>query len=734
MNLVPFVFFLVLMTIAAAVGIIAIFRRRSPGAVGLVVLSAALLVWSAAYLIHLRYPSSGSERLGVALVYLSMTVAASAYFAFSLSYTNRSAWISPLATLLLAFMPVLTQVLYWLRPAADFFFADAGPHPASTLPLVGLWARVDAVYVYTLVGSGLLILVGAFSRKPRSLFFSSWPIPILFSALLFVVEMLNVVGLRSIVPIDPSLFSFSLAGIGFAYGLFKQSLIESLPASREAVVEGMNDGWMVVNAGEVIVDLNPATERMIGLPREKVYGQKLHSVLPDLPRLTPGSEGVQELEMKRSFRSHEGWRFLNIRISTLADEKRQQFGHLIVWRDITERRMAEDARQRARDEMFVLLNAISSEASQALNLEDFLSESIYQIIYPFRSQMVAIFVAEEKKQEETAERDFRLLAHFGLPADAADITPPLPASSPLFNPVDRNHAPRLIEDPSAEQDLPAVLLDTECACLLAIPLVTQDGDENRVIGCMFLGRKEKPFFSQDESVRLGTIGDHLANLINSERRRKLAISLSERQRLLRDLHDSVSQKLYGLVYMTEAAQAALEAGTTVDPAQILSRIGDNARQAVREMRLFLFQMQTIDVEKEGLIAPLQYRLSAVEGRADTKARLLADENISLSMEKQVALYYIAQEALNNALRHAAAKNVLVRVKQGRRNVILEIQDDGCGFDPRHVDGGGLGLANMRERASKIRGTLRIQSRPEQGTRVIVTVPRDQPVTQPRRRR
>ncbi|HEY6074218.1 MAG TPA: ATP-binding protein, partial [Anaerolineales bacterium] len=547
-------------------------------------------------------------------------------------------------------------------------------------------------------------------------------------------EMLNVVGLRSVVPVDPSIFSFSLAGIGLAYGLFKQSLIESLPATREAVVEGMNDGWMVVNAKGIIVDLNPAAERVIGLPREKAHGQPLHSVLPDLPTLTPGADGVQELEMKRSFRSHEGWRFLNIRVSSLADARKEQFGHLIVWRDITERRMAEEARQRARDEMFVLINAISSEASQALNLEDFLSESILQIIYPFRSQMVAIFVAEEKKQEESAERDFRLLAHFGLPSNAADITPALPPSSPVLASPGQSHAPRLIEDPSLEPELPAILVEAECACLLAVPLVTQDGDENRVIGCMFVGRKEKPVYSQDEAVRLGTIGDHLANLISSERRRKLAISLSVRQRLLRDLHDSVSQKLYGLVYMTEAAQAALEAGTTVDPAQILSRIGENARQAVREMRLFLFQMQSIDVEKEGLIAPLQYRLSAVEGRANTKARLLADENISLSMEKQVELYFIAQEALNNALRHAAAKNVLVRVKQGRRNVILEIQDDGCGFDPRHVDGGGVGLASMRERASKIRGTLRIQSKPEQGTRVIVTVPRDQPVTQPRRRR
>jgi signal transduction histidine kinase len=124
---------------------------------------------------------------------------------------------------------------------------------------------------------------------------------------------------------------------------------------------------------------------------------------------------------------------------------------------------------------------------------------------------------------------------------------------------------------------------------------------------------------------------------------------------MRDIHDSISQKLYGLVTLTEAAEAAREAGSEVDYDQVLSRIGENARQAVKELRLFLFQMQPIDLEKEGLISVLHHRLAAVEGRADIKARFLADEPIELSQKKELALYYIAQEALNNVLRHAFAK-------------------------------------------------------------------------------
>jgi signal transduction histidine kinase len=148
------------------------------------------------------------------------------------------------------------------------------------------------------------------------------------------------------------------------------------------------------------------------------------------------------------------------------------------------------------------------------------------------------------------------------------------------------------------------------------------------------------------------------------------------------------------------------------------------------MRLFLYQMQPIDLEKDGLISALHHRLAAVEGRADMKARLLADENISLSTDKEIALYFIAQEALNNILRHARAKNVLVTLKQGRKNVILEIQDDGRGFDPKKVDRTGLGLANMSERAAKM-GKLKIVSNPT-GNQIVVTVLRELPVNSRRR--
>jgi signal transduction histidine kinase len=114
----------------------------------------------------------------------------------------------------------------------------------------------------------------------------------------------------------------------------------------------------------------------------------------------------------------------------------------------------------------------------------------------------------------------------------------------------------------------------------------------------------------------------------------------------------------------------------------------------------------------------------VEGRADIKARLLVDENLVLSKEREIALYFITQEALNNILRHAHAKNVSITFKRNRQNVILEIKDDGRGFDTQSVDEGGLGLRNMKDRAEKMDAKFTITSRPGKGTKITILIPRD----------
>jgi signal transduction histidine kinase len=207
--------------------------------------------------------------------------------------------------------------------------------------------------------------------------------------------------------------------------------------------------------------------------------------------------------------------------------------------------------------------------------------------------------------------------------------------------------------------------------------------------------------------------------------RQQAALLEERQRIARDLHDSVTQSLYGLVTLTEAGQLDLQRAEPDRAAlrRTFDRLGETTRQALKELRLFIFELNPPVLADEGLIGALHLRLASVEGRSDLAARLLADDTIRLSLAIETELYHIANEALNNILKHARARSITVYLSREDGHIVLEIIDDGCGFDVATAQAvGGLGLNNLHDRTRRIGGQLKILSTPGAGTRVRVVVP------------
>jgi PAS domain S-box-containing protein len=710
-------------------------KIRLPGAHSLIFLSLALVLWSSSYLLHEIFPLFLFGKFWTSILFFSTTIAASAQFTFALSYTNRSNWLNRFGVVFLGIMPVITQILFWVVPWHDIFFIRQSVMPidptsmglwpkinlvmALNLKSLGVWSNINDLYIFGLIGASVFIFMDKFIQKPRSLLFHPWII-LAGSAVPFLILSFNILDKFPLPQTEFLLLGFSISGLGFSYGIFNDKLIEKINLTRRAMVESMDDGWIVLDRQNTIVDINPSAEKLIGSSLDKAYGQPISSVLSAFPNLARVFDMNQEVEMKRTVELKDGWRYLNIRASILTNEHKKDLGRLITWHDITEQKAAEDARQLAREEIFVLLNAISSAASNTIQLNDFLTESIYQIIYPFRCQVAGIFLIEDGNKKED-EPKLVLAAHFGFSSKQINAMTYFPLSSSIFDWVTRNKKSLLVEDIKNDPLIPHQMREIDFSSLLVIPLIHQAQEEGKLLGFLCMARKEKPIFSQDEIIRLSIVSDHVATLIDNDRRRKLAIALSERQRVMRDLHDSVSQKLYGLVTLTEVAQATLEAGSTLNPGEVLSKIGDSARQAVKEMRLFLFQLQPSDIENDGLISVLHNRLAAVEGRADIKVKFTTDEEITLSKENEVALYFIAQEALNNILRHAHAKSISVSLKQGRQSVTLEIKDTGCGFDVKKVGNGGLGLRNMEERVRQINGKMKIYSKLGEGTRVVINV-------------
>jgi signal transduction histidine kinase len=254
---------------------------------------------------------------------------------------------------------------------------------------------------------------------------------------------------------------------------------------------------------------------------------------------------------------------------------------------------------------------------------------------------------------------------------------------------------------------------------LAVPLRVGQ----KVVGTLDVHSDRESAFTQEDVLAIQSLGDQIAIAIENarlyEHSRELAV-LEERNRLARELHDSVTQSLYSLTLLAETGRRAAKAQDLERVVHHQVRLGEIAQQALKEMRLLVYELRPSALEEEGLVGSLKQRLDAVEGRAGIETCLIVKGRVELAPRIEVALYRIAQEALNNALKHANATSVTVQVCAGDGSVELMVIDDGCGFDPQGVDhAGGMGLASMRERAEWEKGTLTIRSSPGEGTHVKV---------------
>lgn len=204
-----------------------------------------------------------------------------------------------------------------------------------------------------------------------------------------------------------------------------------------------------------------------------------------------------------------------------------------------------------------------------------------------------------------------------------------------------------------------------------------------------------------------------------EQASQLAV-VEERKRLGRDLHDSVNQSIHSVMLSAETLQALLEIGQIEKAHYVAERIQVGGLQALKEVRLLLYEIiSPLKDEKANFIDLMQERLNMVEKRVGIQANIevVNREHLHCSRERIENLYWLAIEALNNALKHARATEVLIRVNCTEEHLIVEIKDNGIGFNVDDVKSGGLGMRSMYERARLLNGELTINSVPGEGTTV-----------------
>lgn len=258
---------------------------------------------------------------------------------------------------------------------------------------------------------------------------------------------------------------------------------------------------------------------------------------------------------------------------------------------------------------------------------------------------------------------------------------------------------------------------------LGVPIVAPEG----VIGAFYLTEKEgESDFTVADQELIQLLAAHAAIAITNarlyEQSRELSI-LSERNRLALELHDAVSQKLFSLVLNAEAAATLLDSDPSEARAQVV-KLQELATQALDELRSLIFELRPPDLERDGLCGALRKHVDVLRRLQPTQIELKGDLELAPDLRRDQDVFRIAQEALQNALRHAHATHIVLWLRAEDRRLLLDVEDDGVGFDPDAADirSRRLGLTSMEERAQRLGARLEVRSSQGAGTTVHLEMP------------
>jgi PAS domain S-box-containing protein len=442
------------------------------------------------------------------------------------------------------------------------------------------------------------------------------------------------------------------------------------------------------------------------------------------------------------------YRWVETTSKTVRDPETGQVEEIVaITRDVTQRRQAEESLQESEGrlrELYAQLEEYSrtledkvAARTREIQQRRQVAESLRGMLTVLNSdlpldEILEHIVAEARRllgsdtsaiyRLEESDGRFSPLTVRGLAADtiATRFFPP-----DLSRTLQRGR-------PQAVPDVAALSVDSEllsalecmadcCRALLAVPLIVK----GEVYGGLVLYYSQPRAVSEEEIDLAVAFADQAALAIENarlhEQVREAAV-VEERARLARELHDSVTQALFSMTLLAEAGQRLARAGDLERVQSYLGRLGETSQQSLKEMRLLVHELRPLALERVGLVGALQQRLDAVEARAGVEARLLVEGTVQLPAGIEDDLYRIAEQALNNALKHAAATLVTARLQGDPGRLTLEVVDNGSGFDPEAArDKGGQGLVSMQERAARIGGELLVRSTPGQGTTVRVEV-------------
>lgn len=384
-----------------------------------------------------------------------------------------------------------------------------------------------------------------------------------------------------------------------------------------------------------------------------------------------------------------------------------------------ERLRERDAAMTRRSEDATLLNDIASTLTSSLEMDEILNRTLALVMNYMKVEAGEIFLLEDDKQT------LRMVLHRGQAAEAfwnrsrfpiGDGFPGLVAQTgePIIS-VDLATDSRFLRDAVVQAGFHQI------AC---VPLKAS----GNLVGVLNVAtRGQTPFDGRDVQL-LSAVGNWAGLAIENARlhqnARRLAV-LEERERIGMDLHDGTIQSIYGVGLSLENILHMLGEGETQTKSRVKHAI-DDLNQIIRDIRTYILDLRPRQMSNENLLDGLkrlasEYRANTLASATVNGAKAKLDD---LPQSHSMALFHICQESLANVAKHAAAKRVSVNVWTTDERVVMEVRDNGKGFDPEKMSKSiGHGLANMQTRVRAVGGEVDISAAPGEGTTILAWVPR-----------
>jgi PAS domain S-box-containing protein len=536
--------------------------------------------------------------------------------------------------------------------------------------------------------------------------------------------------------LDPVVRGFIVNSRDITAHVEAEEQVREREAQYRNIFNATRDGLLIIDDKGLIVEANEGAAQMHGYTREELVGLRAMTLLhPDYhPRLaqsirelTPGGFVESQVVATRK----DGTSFF-------AEVRGSGFGYhgdthmLAVLRDVSERVKAyELLEQRVRERTGELSTMLQVSRNVASTLE------LQPLLGLILDQLKTIVEYEDAGLLQVDGDHLQAIGYRGpLPEAAALRLRFRIIREELSWDVIKGHETVVVDDvrsdsPLARKYQHAVgdqLTSTfgYIRSFMSIPMMLKD----RVIGAMTLSHSQPNYFTEEHASIAFAMAQQAAIAIENARlytQAQEVATLEERQRLARELHDSVTQGLFSMTLHARSVQLQLEReGIPRDSriAQGIQQLNDLTQGALAEMRALIFELRPGALQEEGLTAALRKHAAALSAREEVRIEVHAPiDRIALNTQTEAQLYRVAQEALHNAVKHAHAACIIARIELLEHgNVRLEVSDNGVGFDPSNVPPGHLGLQTMADRCRLVGGEITTHSALGRGTTILILVP------------